>query len=449
MSNNEIDELKTLYEKLNKEKKAMFIIHSLINSGAWEIDFNEKGKMGKCHWSDEFRQMVGYDKTELTEDIATFDKIVHPDYKAIIVKQFSEVINDYTGKSTYSLEYPILTKNRGWRWVRASGSAIRRPDGTPSTFIGLFTDIDDQKKKDEELAEQFSIVEALSRDYRNVLKIDETGIVTSIKLQGFVPECFKEKLSAGFSYEEFIKKYIEERVYEEDQKLMSEAIAFPVLLNKLEENQDYACTYRALYGGQIHYLKVKFMRLESGIIIAGFILIDDIVLAAKEKENLIVLSETDQMTGLFNRMSGEKRVTESLKNGEGGLFIMLDIDKFKNFNDSFGHSVGDQVIISVALCLKRAFREGDIVFRLGGDEFGAYASHVQDKKTAENIIKRFTDNLEKISIPEIGECPVTASIGAVINVPGESADFSRNYKLADEGVYESKEIQGSAVTYKE
>ena len=91
-------------------------------------------------------------------------------------------------------------------------------------------------------------------------------------------------------------------------------------------------------------------------------------------------------------------------------FTIIDLDNFKSINDTFGHGVGDQVIIQVAKCLKSTFREHDIVFRLGGDEFSAYAAEVTTKKIANQIIKRFIANLETIVIPELGDRTITASI---------------------------------------
>ncbi|MBP5697615.1 MAG: GGDEF domain-containing protein, partial [Treponema sp.] len=124
------------------------------------------------------------------------------------------------------------------------------------------------------------------------------------------------------------------------------------------------------------------------------------------------------------------------------------VDHFKSINDTFGHGVGDQVIIQVANSLKSTFREHDIVFRLGGDEFSAYAAEVTTKKIANQIIKRFIENLETIVIPELGDRTITASIGATIIKPGTPVQFADQYKLIDEGVYESKKVDGSHVTFK-
>ena len=71
-----------------------------------------------------------------------------------MLKEYNETISDYTGKKKYDVEYRVLTKNRGYRWYRAVGKPIRRPDGSPVTYIGVFLDINEQKEMMQELAQQ-------------------------------------------------------------------------------------------------------------------------------------------------------------------------------------------------------------------------------------------------------------------------------------------------------
>lgn len=275
----------------------------------------------------------------------------------------------------------------------------------------------------------------MSRDYANILSINlTTRTVKPIKLGGFVPDHFSENYSQDSSYDTYFTSYIEQRDYSEDKAFMNEAIALDNVIEKLTNTDEYSSSYRVEENGELHFYEFKYMKLSADTVIVGVMNIDKIVNDAKEKEKLIVLSETDLMTGLLNRVWGELRVEDSLKNGKGGLFILLDIDHFKSVNDTFGHGVGDKVIINVANCLKTAFREHDIVFRLGGDEFSAYAAEVHDKKVAQAIINRFIENLKTIEIPEIGDRPITASIGATIIEPGEPSDFADNYKLIDSAV---------------
>ncbi len=437
------------YEKLDKEQQAMHIIHSVLDSGPWSMEFNEQGEVVKCEFSEIFRKLLGFSsEKEFPNKLEAWSERIHESDKDTVVKAFWDTVNDTTGKTIYDVEYRLLTKDSVWKWYHAAGNVIRRADGSPQTFIGLFTDIDENKRNEIELMEQFNVVNALSRDYANILSINLTvRSIKPIKLGGFVPESFREYYSEDASYDTFFTEYIKNRVYSEDKAFMNEAIALDTIIQKLTESDEYSSSYRVEEDGEIHFFEFKYMKLSEDTVIVGVMNIDKIVNDAKEKEKLIVLSETDRMTGLLNRVCGELKVEDSLRNGNGGLFILLDIDNFKNINDTLGHGVGDQVIIKVASCLKAAFREHDIVFRLGGDEFSAYAAEVHDKKVASAIIKRFINNLKTIAIPELGDDPITASIGATIVNAGEPADFADNYKLIDKGVYESKKFKGSHVTF--
>lgn len=442
---------KQAYEKLNKETQAMQIIHSVLDSGPWTMEFDENNQVVKCIWSDTFRKLVGFDsEEEFPDKLESWSDRLHKGDKDRVLKAFWDTVNDTTGQTVYDVEYRLLTKDKGWRWYHAAGNVIRNPDGSPLLFVGLFIDIDENKKNELDLFEQFNIVNALSRDYANILSIRvTTRTIKPIKLSGYIPDSFKNNDSLDSTYVSFFTEYIEQRVYTEDRNFMKKAIALDTVIEKLTDIDEYSSSYRVEESGELHFYEFKFMKLNSDTVIVGFMNIDKMIKDAKEKEMLIALSETDQMTSLLNRVSGEKKVTEHLKNGDGGFLLLLDVDHFKSINDTFGHGVGDQVIIQVAKCLKSTFREHDIVFRLGGDEFAAYAAEVTTKKIANQIIKRFIANLETIVIPELGDRTITASIGATIIPSGTPVNFTEKYKLVDEGVYESKKIEGSHVTFKD
>ena len=437
------------YEQLNKETNAMQIIHSVLDSGPWRIIFDENGNILECTWSDTFRKLLGFNSDDdFPNTLKAWSDRLHKSDKDAVLKAFWDTVNDTSGNTVYDVEYRLLTKDQGWKWYHAAGNIIRSSEGLPQTFVGLFIDIDEKKKNEIDLMEQFNIVNALSRDYANILSINvTTRTVKPIKLGGFVPESFKVNYSKDASYETYFSEYIKHRVYSEDKAFMSQAIALDTIIEKLNESDEYSSSYRVEENKELHFYEFKYMKLDADTIIVGVMNIDKIVNDAKEKEKLIVLSETDRMTGLLNRVCGEFKVEESLKKGNGGLFLLLDIDHFKSFNDTYGHDVGDKVIICVANSLKSAFREHDIVFRLGGDEFSAYATEVHDKIIAEAIINRFIENLKTIKIAELEGISITASIGAIILPQGEAADFGDNYKLIDKGVYMSKKVEGSHVTF--
>ncbi len=154
------------------------------------------------------------------------------------------------------------------------------------------------------------------------------------------------------------------------------------------------------------------------------------------------LAEMDLMTGILNRGSGEDAIRQLMEANTEGMFIILDVDKFKSINDTFGHHTGDKVLISIAEAMKQASGVTDVVMRMGGDEFAAFVPGISSKQQMEEHIERFISFVEKIRIPEIQDRFIAVSIGASINHPEELLSFESLYKRADEALYQSKAQQG-------
>ncbi|MCR4744796.1 MAG: sensor domain-containing diguanylate cyclase [Lachnospiraceae bacterium] len=167
----------------------------------------------------------------------------------------------------------------------------------------------------------------------------------------------------------------------------------------------------------------------------------------RNREKLKKLSETDAMTGIYNRGGGEKKINNQLEKGARGMFILLDADKFKSVNDTFGHAVGDKVIIAIADAMKKTFRDKDVIMRLGGDEFAAYIADINTIVKGRVILERFIKNIGSIVIPEMGDRRIEVSVGAIIHAERDNVTFSELYKCADQATYESKRSKGSCVTF--
>jgi len=164
----------------------------------------------------------------------------------------------------------------------------------------------------------------------------------------------------------------------------------------------------------------------------------------KLRENhLLYLAQTDLMTGLKNRGTGEKQIIDLLEQKRPGAFCLFDIDRFKNINDTYGHKIGDLVIQAVAKCMLDYLREGDIIFRLGGDEFAAYILDLTDTTRIQKAIEKFLDMIDQIQIDGFSQ-KIVLSFGVSINY-GES-DFDTLYRKADKGVYTSKRNKDSSIT---
>lgn len=162
----------------------------------------------------------------------------------------------------------------------------------------------------------------------------------------------------------------------------------------------------------------------------------------KQKEELIhKAATTDALTGLLNRGAFREKLNDYLSSpgNPSGTLFMFDLDYFKSVNDNLGHPKGDALLRDVAELLNHTFRSDDLVCRIGGDEFCAFAKGFTDKSL---IVKRAellnTKGRKSFSLPDGKQINVSFSIGIAV-IPGDAKDASELYKNADTALYRAKE----------
>ena len=356
---------------------------------------------------------------------------------------------------TFSLDYMRLADDGNMSYHQMAFALAGEP-GETDNFILAFRDIDKSIRKHiadkRYLREQLDIVETLSRDYYNIFKINpQTGEVVILKLDGYVTKGMEGAGDKVYSYDVLYKQYVKDRVYSEDQDWMYEAISLGTVKNKLTDNSEYVSSYRVMDNGEVHYYQFTYILINANIpnsdVLAGFKNVDDIVASAKERQNLEILASTDIMTGILNRGSGERKVIDAMANDKAGMFCIMDVDNFKDTNDDYGHNVGDKVLRGIANVLKLTFRDEDIIFRLGGDEYAVYIMDLCDEEAGTAVMDRVFKEIAKIDIPELDGKDICVSAGAAFFKEGDKRSFEELYKLADIGVYESKKSDGSILKF--
>ena len=152
--------------------------------------------------------------------------------------------------------------------------------------------------------------------------------------------------------------------------------------------------------------------------------------------NLRKKAEHDGLTGLINR-SAIKDIISNLSNSDEIIsFVLIDVDYFKEINDTYGHLIGDKVLSNVASTLSSTFRNSDYIARIGGDEFCVIMTKCDpdDSKKAELITQKMNLIREKLASEK--ELPkVTLSIGIAFSNSGYSQSL---YENADVALYEVK-----------
>jgi diguanylate cyclase (GGDEF)-like protein len=146
----------------------------------------------------------------------------------------------------------------------------------------------------------------------------------------------------------------------------------------------------------------------------------------------------DQLTGLFNRHylieSANHQVARAMRKDCSISLMMVDIDHFKNINDTHGHSVGDAVLIAVATLLKQESRQEDIVARFGGEEFVIFLDDC-GTAVAQKIAERIRNRIEESKPSDL---LITASIG-IAELHNGKEGFANLVKRADDAMYLAKE----------
>ncbi|MDA3971366.1 MAG: diguanylate cyclase [Desulfobulbaceae bacterium] len=167
-----------------------------------------------------------------------------------------------------------------------------------------------------------------------------------------------------------------------------------------------------------------------------------IIFKQKAVEAAHHLASTDGLTGLDNRKRFEERLNETIKmakrTGTSVACLMIDLDKFKAVNDTYGHGAGDEVLKAVAERLQSVSRETEFPARLGGDEFAVLLTAVDELHLAEIPAKRIIDQLKLPIYFEDKTFEIGCSIG-VAGFPGDAENPVQLIKHADRALYAAKD----------
>ncbi len=121
------------------------VMHEALGSGMWGMEFDEEGSMISVEWSPEFRRMVGFtDENDFPNKLESWSDRLHPDDRERVLKEFNDTISDYSGAKNYDVEYRFRVKSGEWKWFHAIGRLLRREDGTPLSYVGMFVEMRDK-----------------------------------------------------------------------------------------------------------------------------------------------------------------------------------------------------------------------------------------------------------------------------------------------------------------
>ncbi|WP_051556336.1 GGDEF domain-containing protein [Alkalihalobacterium bogoriense] len=199
----------------------------------------------------------------------------------------------------------------------------------------------------------------------------------------------------------------------------------------------------------MHFISLEYWYMVVSIFILNFLITSsyntnvESVKNKVERDMFEKMAYTDQLTGSFNRNYLEKEITKQHQDKENIGIVVTDIDRFKRINDSFNHSVGDQVIKHYVHFLKKFIQNDDVLIRTGGEEFTLFLKH-RTPEQCEELVEKIRSQLEKTSINvEYEEKKVsltyTASFGLFYYRKADKISIEKACVQADNLLFQSKE----------
>lgn len=253
---------------------------------------------------------------------------------------------------------------------------------------------------------------------------------------------------AGLSLEDWSNVALEDRIgpyltSSEDAEAIEHFLDFDDMLRRFAEEERYASLeYRRTdeSGERWMELSYRMVLLEEGGDVYAHLSVSDIDERKRRELDLESKAEHDSLTGLLNRQSASLRMATALErteeHGYRGAFAIIDLDDFKQVNDTYGHLSGDAVLAGVARHLRAAFRKGDLICRWGGDEFVVYCEDME----REDMAKRIADLSAgpwSATVHDDQMIELSVSTGIAM-VPQDGTAFKTVYERADRALYQAK-----------
>jgi len=406
--------------------------------GVW--DWNLKNDT--VFFSNQWKRILGYQADEVGDSIDEWTSRVHPDDLPHAQESIKKHIDGVT--DVYRSTYRMRCKDGRYKWFFDRGMVFERsPSGEALRLTGVHSDISEQKQVEEALKnsqQQFELAMLGSNDGLWDWRLADNSVYYSPRW----------KMMLGYHDDELENDFSiwEKLVHPDDLNKAKEELALCITGKK----DLYEVEFRLLHKAQ-HWVSVLSRAIvvkdadnHVSRIVGTHMDLTEIRAMQKEleesRQQLKKMAFYDVLTGLPNRRLLEDCMNDLLvHNRRAGNILavaMMDLDGFKQVNDTYGHDVGDELLKSVSERLTLSMRAEDTIARLGGDEFVLLFTGLLKPESVLEGLERVVHTIGQPYFIDGNECRVTASIGvAFFPQDGETGDTLLRY--ADLAMYRSKQ----------
>ena len=317
-------------------------------------------------------------------------------------------------------------------WASLSLSLSRDARGNPTAILGYLVDITERLKAEAELRLQAAIFEYSDE---GIIVTDVAKRILSVN-RSFTKITGYEAHEAVGQFPSMLKSGLHDRAFynEMNASITDNGLWIGELWNRRKNGENFPV-----------WMSISGVHNQEGAITHYFSVFTDLTERKNAEQQIYRLAYYDTLTGLPNRARLytllRQTLLEARRNRTHGAILFIDLDRFKQINDSLGHAHGDILLKEVAARLPASLRGGDIIARIGGDEFVVALVNIARHEDASFVAQRILDNLSMPIMVEGHELQISASIGISI-YPDDGDDAETLIKNADIAMARAK--QGEA-----
>lgn len=444
ISNNITEQEKQL-QHFKRYEEEFKLIAEQINLDIFEYNlFSEKARF---YNNQSFLQLETKDtqsKQVSFQNAVLSKKLIYPEDIQIFCNVFNSIKQ---GNHKAVCELRMKTIDNTYNWYRLTLSTKQMGILSNQYAVGIFENITQQKEMSLKYLNETQFYQAILTEKSAFAHVNVTE--DRCTRFGGIWNLYNELINT-ITYSKLIEEFINKVVHPEDRAHYLELMQRNNFIQSLENGIDkLGCEFRRI----VEQNKMIWMELHVHLFkepftkhVLALVYITNI--DAKKKQELALLhdSERDQLTNTFNKRITETSIRDymkKMKEDEVGIFMILDLDNFKSINDTYGHGIGDKVLIRLSEMLTFVFERYNIIGRFGGDEFIILLKNITCKELVYSQLTRLYEFIEAEKNP-----PFSCSIGLSFIYYGDT--YEQIFRQADMALYTAKnEGKGHSVFFEE